>query len=43
MPSKWIALGLFVAGLCLILGAGLLQLKHIANTTRPGFVGGHLV
>ena len=42
MPSKWIALGLFVAGLCLILGAGLLQLKHIAMN-RPGFVGGHLV
>jgi hypothetical protein len=30
MLPKWIALGLFVAGLCLILGAGLPQLKHIA-------------
>ena len=30
MLPKLIALGLFVAGLCLILGAGLPQLKHIA-------------
>ena len=31
MQSKWIALGLFVAGLCLILGAGIPQLKHVAT------------
>ena len=30
MQPKWIALGLFVAGLCLILGAGIPQLKHVA-------------
>jgi hypothetical protein len=30
MLPKWIALGLFVAGLCLIIAAGLPQLKHIA-------------
>jgi hypothetical protein len=30
MQPKWIALGLFVAGLCLILGAGISQLKHVA-------------
>ena len=31
MQPKWIALGLFVAGLCLILGAGIPQLKHVAT------------
>jgi hypothetical protein len=30
MQPKWIALGLFVAGLCLIIAGGLPQLKHIA-------------
>ncbi len=30
MLPKLIALGLFVAGLCLIIPAGLPQLKHIA-------------
>jgi hypothetical protein len=30
MQRKWIALGLFVAGLGLILGAGIPQLKHVA-------------
>jgi hypothetical protein len=30
MQPKWIALGLFVAGLCFILGAGIAQLKHVA-------------
>ena len=30
MQPKWIALGLFLAGLCLILGAGIPQLKHVA-------------
>ena len=30
MLPKWIALGLFVTGLCLIIAAGLPQLKHLA-------------
>jgi hypothetical protein len=30
MLPRLIALGLFVAGLCLIIAAGLPQLKHIA-------------
>ena len=31
MQPEWIALGLFVAGLCLILGAGSPQLEHVAT------------
>ena len=34
MQPKWIALGLFLAGLCLILGAGIPQLKHVAIGSR---------
>ena len=35
MQPKWIALGLFLAGLCLILGAGIPQLKHVAIGLQP--------
>ena len=35
MSPKRIALGLFVAGLCLMIAAGLPQLRHIAAGWQP--------